>query len=89
MKKYALFAAFLLIPCSCALLPGGSEEYEGIPVAQASSILRGIADDIELWDANKDGLIDGGEYLPLGLAVTSRILLALQAAEPPLPEAER
>ena len=76
MKRLAL-ALIVALLGSCTLTGPGGEELDGIPVEKVAAILRGVADEVELWDVDKNGVIDGNEYLPLGLGVTSRILTAM------------
>ncbi len=64
---------------SCTLLnPGTGEEQVGLPTAVTAGILRGMADDVELWDINKDGANTDQELIALGLAVGQRLLIAWQ-----------
>ena len=67
MKKILLFCVFLLP--SCAALGEGK-----IPVPEAAHTLRSIANTVELWDLNKDGVISDAEYAPLVLAITTALL---------------
>ena len=67
MKKLLLLCA-LALP-SCAALGEGK-----IPVPEAAHTLRSIANTIELWDLNKDGVISDAEYAPLVLSITTALL---------------
>ena len=69
----------LLCVAGCTLLnPTTGEEQVGLPTAVTAEILRGMADDVELWDINKDGLNTDQELVALGLAVGQRLLVAWQ-----------
>ncbi len=77
------FLAVAVVAClslgSCTLLnPSTGEEQVGLPTAVTAGILRGMADDVELWDINKDGANTDQELIALGLAVGQRLLIAWQ-----------
>ncbi len=72
-----LAAAALGFSPGCTLLnPATGEDQVGLPTAVTAEVLRGLADDVELWDINKDGLNTDQELFALGLAATQRLIVA-------------
>ncbi len=85
MRRLVL-VALLGLCSSCTFTGPGGEELTGIPVATAAEVFRGLADDIELWDVNKNGIIDGPEGAPLGLAATLRLFTAMSKQPDAVPD---
>lgn len=79
MKRLLAWTVLALSCVSCTLLnPTTGEEQTGLPTAVTAGILRGIADDVELWDVNKDGVNTDQELVAIGLAAGQRLLIAWQ-----------
>lgn len=76
------FIVFALVFNGCSLInPTTGEDQVGLPTAVTAEVLRGLADDVELWDVNKDGVNTDQELLALGLAASQRLIVAWQAAQ--------
>ena len=81
MTRFLASGAAILVLAlpSCTLLsPTTGEEQTGLPTAVTAGIMRGMADDVELWDIDKDGLNSNQELVALGFAVAQRFLVAWQ-----------
>ena len=66
----------LLLLCACVAPPpdGGAG---GLHVAAAAALLRGAATDVETWDLNGDGVLDGAERAGMFSAIAARFAAAI------------
>lgn len=60
-----------LTSCMSLMAPGG--ELKGLDVEKVTEVLRTLADEVEKYDVNKDGLITRDEVPPLALSLGSRL----------------
>lgn len=81
MRKF-LVVVVLACMSGCTLLnPTTGEEQVGLPTAVTAGVLRGAADDVEVWDVNKDGVNTDQELVALGLALVQRLMFAWQQVQ--------
>lgn len=66
-----------LVACAVLHVPGGAD-LKGVDVKRVAEVLRAVADSVELYDVNKDGLITKDEVPPLGLAIGQKLYLEMQ-----------
>ena len=82
MVRRLAVVAFLAVFSGCSLInPTTGEDQVGLPTAVTAEVLRGLADDVELWDVNKDGVNTDQELIALGLAAGQRLIAAWQRAQ--------
>ena len=81
MKKLLLCAMMVLLLPSCMLLGQSPDGLKGLKVDKAAEVLRILADEIELYDLDKDGLISAEEAVPLGLSAANRLYMAMRDAQ--------
>lgn len=74
--KLALILLCSLV-CSCTLIGPSGEELKGVPVDVVVEIAQATADNVALYDMNKDGVITEDEAVALGLALGQDVYQAI------------